>query len=93
MYSGEQLLGSKYFSWGPINFIAGDDGNYFNVAPSVGVNTSYSAYNPNRILYDTSNRRFVMIANSMKNCTLMTAKESEFSWYRERFCLYGEFSV
>ncbi|MFR7810043.1 MAG: hypothetical protein ACLU4N_12645 [Butyricimonas faecihominis] len=85
---GGTTFGQQVLFGVPINFIAGDDGNYFNVAPSVGVNTSYSAYNPNRILYDTSNRRFVMIANSMKNCTLMTAKESEFSWVTGKDFVY-----
>lgn len=77
---GGTTFGQQVLFGVPINFIAGDNENYFNVAPAVGVNTSYSAYNPNRILYDTSNKRFVMIANSMKNCELMSAKEAEFPW-------------
>lgn len=68
---GGTTYGQQVLFGVPINFIEGDGDNYFNVAPAVGVNTSYSAYQPKRVLYDTSNKRFVMTGNTMKNCTLM----------------------
>lgn len=91
-YGWEILVSDKYVfggtTWGlqvlfgvPINYLAGDEGNYFNVAPEVGVNTGYSAYQPNLVLYDTSNKRFVKIASgSMRNCELISSKEDLFSW-------------
>ena len=77
---GGTTYGQQVLFGVPINFITGDNGNYFNVAPAVGVNTSSTAFNPKQILYDTSNKRFVTIASNMKNCELISAKESEFSW-------------
>ena len=47
---GGTTYGQQVLFGVPINFITGDNGNYFNVAPAVGVNTSSTAFNPKQIL-------------------------------------------
>ena len=78
---GGTTFGQEVLFGVPINYLTGDNGNYFNVASAVGVNTSSTAMYNDIILYDTSNKRFVKLATGgMRNCELMSVKESLFSW-------------
>lgn len=80
VFGGSSMMGEVLFGV-PINYLAGDNGNYFNVAPEVGVNLSSTAYCPELVLYDTSNKRFVkIVSSSMRNCDLISSKETLFPW-------------